>query len=168
MPADTASHRSPRSTRPAPEIEVVNEGAETAKRVGESAGLVGAECLTLCSDTLSAVVDSASRSSQVLAGIGLSCFENYSACVAEMSEIGREAVTCRSPADVVNVQKKAMESVSRSLEASGKLYLEMFGAWSKAYQPLLARTMDAPERLFRAVADGDLRDVADLSLREVA
>ena len=168
MPADTASPRTPRHARPAPEVDVANEGAETAKRVGESAGQVGAECVSMCSDTMAAALDTATRTSQVLAGIGLSCFENYSASVAEMSEIGREAVTCRSPADVVNVQKKAMESVTRNLAAGGKLYVEMFGAWSKAFQPLLARTMDAPERLFRAVADGDLRDIADLTVREVA
>lgn len=168
MPADIVSTRSPRRPRPTPQIDTAHEGAETVQRVGESTGKIGAECLTMCSDTVAAAVDTASRTSQVLAGIGLSCFENYSASVAEMAEIGREAVTCRSPADVVNVQKRAMESVTRSLEAGSKLYVEMFGVWSTAFQPLLARTIDAPERLFRAVADGDLRDVANVTRREVA
>ncbi len=168
MAADTASPRQTRSTRAAPQIETVNEGAETAKRVGESAGQVGAECLTMCSDAISAAVDSATRTSEVIASLSKSCFDNYSATVAEMTEIGREAMTCRSPSDLVNLQQKTMASLTRSLDTSGKLYAEMFGAWSKAFQPLLLRTMDGPERLFRAVADGDTRDVADLVLREVA
>lgn len=164
----SADNPSPRASRADRSAAADNEGAETLKRAGEGAGAVGAECLTMCSDQFTAALESATRLSQFTSGIGKACFDNYSAAFADMTEIGREALTCRSPADLVNLQKKSIESASRALEAGGKLSLELFGALSQALQPLLARTLDTPERLFRAIADGDTSDSADLNLRDVA
>ena len=130
-----------------------NEGIETMKEASESATHIATEYTSMCSDTLAATLQSSTQVAHMLSDVGRTYADACACCASTMPEIARESFTCRTPGDFVNLQKKSMDGLNAVVEASAKVYGGIFAAYSKAFEPVVARMTDAPERLFRAVAD---------------
>ena len=130
-----------------------NEGVDTVKEVSESANHIAGEYTSMCSDTFAAALQSSSQVAQMMSDIGRTYADACACCVSTMAEISRDSMACRNPADMVALQKKSMDGFHAMFEVSAKVYGGIFAAWSKAAEPLVARMSDAPERMFRSVAD---------------
>ncbi len=145
---DTAARTSPAKT-----TTEGDEITQTIKRSGESLDHIARETMSCCSDTVTAAVNSGVEASQFLTEVTRSYLEACAGSAMSAMQLARESTACRTPADVLALQKKGYESVSALAEASVKLSSDFYAAWSKALQPALARVTDAPERMFRAFAD---------------
>lgn len=150
MAVDTVASHAASALR---ESAALNEGAETLKNATDSLNRVTGECTAMCTDTMAAAMESGARTSQLMSELAKSYMEVCGASAVTMAEIGRESFTCRSPADIVALQKKAVQSFTETFAESNKVYGHIFATWSKAFEPLVARVADGPERLFSAMAD---------------
>jgi len=130
-----------------------NEGVSTLREAGESANHIAAEYAAMCSDSLAATLQSGTQVANMLNEISRTYADACACTASTLAEIARESVTCRSPNDVVALQKKSMDGMNAIVEATFRVHGGLFAAWSKAMEPVVARLSDAPERIFRAVAD---------------
>jgi len=130
-----------------------DEITQTIKRSGESLDHIARETMACCNDTFSAAVKSGVETSQLLSEATRTYFEACAGSAASAMQLARDSLACRSPADMLTLQKKTYESASALAEASVKLSSDLYAAWSKAVQPTLAQATDTPERMFRAFAD---------------
>ncbi len=158
MPAaDTATTPKARPTvvsLEAPKLgDFSNEGIATFKEASESANHIAGEYTSMCSDTFATALQSGTQVASMMTDVGRAYADAFACYTTTLAEIARESMTCRTPADVVALQKKSMDGLNTMVEASAKVYGGMFAAWSKAAEPIVARISDAPERLFRAVAE---------------
>jgi len=129
------------------------EGLATIREASESANHIAGEYAAMCSDTLAATLQSGTQVAHMLTDVGRTYADACACTASTLAEIARESVTCRSPNDVVALQKKSMDGLNAIVEATSRVYGGLFAAWSKAMEPVVARMSDAPERLFRAAAD---------------
>jgi len=130
-----------------------DEVTQAIEQSGESLDHLARETASCCSDTLTAAMQSGTRASQYLADIGRSYFDACTETATTFAQLAGDGLTCRTPADFAALQKKSSDATSRLLEANMALWSNMYGAWSKTVEPVMARAADAPERLFRAMAD---------------
>jgi hypothetical protein len=158
MPADTASPRPARARASEASASdaissVTNEATETLKRTHESLNQVASECAAICSDDMAAAIETSTRSIKFLTEMTQSYLDACTQSAAHWAEIGRESLACRTPADFINLQKRAIDSLNTSFEERGKLYQGLYESWSKSIDPFVARVADGPQRLFRTFAD---------------
>jgi hypothetical protein len=154
MSADTApSGRSGKSRLKDTPAYPIHETTETAKRASDSLNQIASECAAICSDDIAAAIETSSQSAKLFTELSRAYVEACTASAQTYVEIGREAMSCRTPADVVRLQKRAMEGLNESAEATARIYSGVFETWSKAMDPFVARITDGPQRLFRAFAE---------------
>jgi hypothetical protein len=162
MAADTQALQQPsdeetviRPGKPAKKsaADLPDEAIQTLKRTSDSVQHIAGEGLAAYTDTLATLMQTGSQTSKLIMAMNKSYMDACSAVMINMAEIARECMTCRTPADVVDLQKKAMETMTDTVTSTGKLYSDTFTAFSSAVEPLVARTSDVPERMFRALAD---------------
>ncbi len=160
MPADTLSPRAAKaaSTKAIPAADAaadarVDENLATLQQTGETIDHASAECRNIISDNIAAAVETGTLTSQLIAAFGKSYVEAYNTSMHTISEISRDAAACRTPADFAELQKRSMALFTGSFNANSKRCSDMFGIYTKALEPLVARAAFAPERLFKAVAD---------------
>ncbi len=160
MPADTVASPAPKTaprdhTRKSrlPFTVGTDEGMATLKQTGDSLNRVAGECMAICSDNMATAVESGTLAANLASQMGKVWMDAASCVATNMAEIGREAATCRTPADFVTVQKKAIDSMVETMTAANQMYSRIFATFGKAVDPLVARAADGPERMFRAFAD---------------
>lgn len=160
MPAETIAPRSSKTlnsstANPAalPGANMADEASQTLKRTGEAVNQMTGEALSCCSDTLAAALQAGTEASMLMSELSRAFLETCSATSLTFAEIMRESLACRTPADLALLQDKGMNALNGTLEASTKHYNDMFSAYSRALEPLMARAANAPERMFRAIAD---------------
>ena len=154
MSADTASSgRSAKSRLKDAPAYPIHEATETVKRASDSLNQIASECAAICSDDIAAAIETSSQSAKLFTELGRAYVEAITTSAETYVEIGREAMSCRTPADIVRLQKRTMESLNGSAEATAKIYSDVFETWSKAVDPFVTRITDGPQRLFRAFAD---------------
>ena len=120
---------------------------------GESFDQIARETVSCCSDTLTAAMQSGTRASHLVADLGRSYMDACTGAAATFAELAGDSMACRTPADMAALQKKSSEAANKLLEANIAMWSTLYGAWSKPFEPVVARAADAPERLFRAMAD---------------
>ncbi len=154
MSADTApSGRSARSRPKGAPAYPIDETTETVKRAGDSLNQIASEYAAICSDDIAAAIAAGSQGAKLFTELTRAYAEAVTASAQTCVEFGREAMSCRTPADIVTLQKRAVESLSESAEATARIYSGVFETWSKAVDPFVVRVADGPQRLFRAFAD---------------
>lgn len=132
---------------------VQDEVTQTIERSGESLDHIARETMSCCGDTLTAAMQSGTRASNLVAEVSRSYLDACTGVAATMAELAGDSMACRTPADVAALQKKTSEAASKMVEANIAFWSDLYGAWSKSVEPVVARVADAPERLFRALAD---------------
>ena len=129
------------------------EGAATLTQTSDSLKRIGAACMTVGSDNMAALTEAGTLAGRLMTDMTKSYIDAISYAAVTYAGLGRDCLTCRTPADVVEFQKKALEGFTETYEASSKVYSNLFEAFSTAFEPLMARAADGPERMFRAFAD---------------
>ena len=129
------------------------EGAATLTQTSDSLKRIGATCMTVGSDNIAALTEAGALAGRLMTDMTRSYIDAVSYTAVTYVGLGRDCLTCRTPADVVEFQKKALEGFTETYEASSKVYSNLFEAFSTAFEPLMARAADGPERMFRAFAD---------------
>ncbi len=145
----------PKAVTPKPGASkpVANEATETLQRTRESVSHMSGEYVAICTDTLSAAMETGSLTSKLLAEINQSYMDACTGNLSAFAEIGRDSLACRTPADLMALQQKAAEAVTASVNTTSKLYGGLFAIFSQAMDPLMTRASHAPQRLFKALAD---------------
>jgi len=132
---------------------VGDEVTQAIEQSGESLDHIARETMSCCSDTLSAAVQSGTRATQYAAELSRSYLDACAGAATTFAELAGDSLACRTPADIAALQKKSSEAAGKIFEANIALMSNLYGAWSKTFEPVVARAADAPERLFRAMAD---------------
>ncbi len=132
---------------------IANEATETLQRTRESVSHMSGEYVAICTDTLTAAMETGSLTSKLLAKMNQSYMDACTGNLTAMAAIGRDSLACRSPADLLALQQKAAEAVTASFNSTSKFYGGLFAVFSQAMDPLMVRASHAPERLFKALAD---------------
>jgi len=140
-------------TRTAKTADASDEITQTINRSGESLDHIARETLSCCADTLTAAMNSGSETSHMLSAVTHAYVDACTRSATAVMDLARDGAACRTPADVLALQKKGFEATNTMFEASTKLCSDLYDAWSKSMMPVLARATDVPERMFRAVAD---------------
>lgn len=135
------------------EAYALDEASQTLKRTRDSLNRIANEAAACCSDTMSAAIESGAEASRRMQEVGGSIFTSYMGAVTTFTDLGRDTLTCRTPADAAALQKKTFEAFTATMDASSKFYDSLFNAWSQSMTPVVARAADTPERMFRAIAD---------------
>lgn len=130
-----------------------DEGTTTLVQANDGAARIGAAFLTVGSDNLAAAIEANALCGRLITDMTKSSIDAVSNAAVTYAGLGRECLTCRTPADVIEFQKKAMEGITQTYVAATKLYSDLFESYSAAFEPLMARSADGPERVFRAFAD---------------
>jgi hypothetical protein len=159
MPADTVSPP-PQNKTVRPLLDgaygmqnMSDESVATLNQANESLSRIGGAYMAVSSDNMAALIEAATLSGRLATDMTKSYVDAMSLAAVNYAGLGRDCLTCRTPADVVELQKKAMEGFNESCEAVNKVYSNLFETFSAAFQPLMARSADGPERMFRAFAD---------------
>ncbi|MGN6208506.1 hypothetical protein [Asticcacaulis sp.] len=140
--------------RPRPDgLDRSEEGAATFVQASDGLKRIGAACMTVGSDNIAALTEAGALAGRLMTDMTKSYIDAVSYAAVTYAGLGRDCLTCRTPADVVEFQKKALEGFTETYEASSKVYSNLFEAFSTAFEPLMARAADGPERMFRAFAD---------------
>jgi hypothetical protein len=129
------------------------EGAATFVQASDGLKRMGAACMTVGSDNIAALTEAGALAGRLMTDMTKSYIDAVSYAAVTYAGLGRDCLTCRTPADVVEFQKKALEGFTETYEASSKVCSNLFEAFSTAFEPLMARAADGPERMFRAFAD---------------
>lgn len=132
---------------------VANEATETLQRTRESVSHMSGEYVAICTDTLSAAMETGSLTSKLLVEMNQTYMEACTGNLSAFAEISRDSLACRSPADLLALQQKAAEAITASVNSTSKFYGNLFNVFSQAVDPLVTRASHAPERLFKALAD---------------
>jgi hypothetical protein len=156
MSADTTTPTSP--PRPAKastsgDGQIVDEALATLKQGSDAFSQVANECAAIYTGDIAAAIETGTQSAKLMTELTKSYFDTCAASATTIAEVSREAMTCRTPADFLELQKRATASLNASVEATGKLYAGLFEYWSKAFDPFVSRVADGPQRLFRAFAE---------------
>ncbi len=156
MSADTTTPTSasrPVKTGMPGDGRITDEAMATLKQGTDAFGQVANECAAIYTGDIAAAIETGTQGAKLMTELTKSYFDTCSASATTLAEVGREAMTCRTPADFLELQKRASAGLNASIEATGKLYGGLFECWSKAFDPFVARVADGPQRLFRAFAD---------------
>ncbi|MGN6363466.1 hypothetical protein [Asticcacaulis taihuensis] len=157
--AQAAAPQKPRpqsngGARPRPDgLDRSEEGAATFVQASDGLKRMGAACMAVGSDNIAALTEAGALAGRLMTDMTRSYIDAVSYAAVTYAGLGRDCLTCRTPADVVEFQKKALEGFTETYEASSKVYSNLFEAFSTAFEPLMARAADGPERMFRAFAD---------------
>lgn len=157
--AQAAAPQKPRpqpngGARPRPDgLDRSEEGAATFVQASDGLKRISAACMTVGSDNIAALTEAGALAGRLMTDMTKSYIDAVSYAAVTYAGLGRDCLTCRTPADVVEFQKKALEGFTETYEASSKVYSNLFEAFSTAFEPLMARAADGPERMFRAFAD---------------
>lgn len=130
-----------------------DEVTETLRRSGESLDHITREGLRCYTDAMAAAMQSGMETSRMFADLGGSHMNAFVTSATVAADIARDSLLCRTPLDVAALQKRGFEAANAATESSIKLCQDLYGAWSKAFQPVIARVADVPERMFQAIAD---------------
>ncbi len=141
----------PPRVRPLPDS--ADEGTTTLAQANDGAARIGAAFLAVGSDNLAAAIEANALCGRLVTDMTKSSIDAVSNAAVTYAGLGREYLTCRTPADVIEFQKKAMEGATQTYVAATKLFSDLFESYSTAFEPLMARSADGPERMFRAFAD---------------
>ena len=157
MSADTASPNSSAS-RPAEantfsDGRIADEAIATLKQGSDALSQVANECAAIYTGDIAAAIESGTQGAKLMSELSKSYFDTCMASATTLAEVAREAMTCRTPTDFLELQKRAAAGLNASVEATGKLYGGLFECWSKAFDPFVSRVADGPQKLFRAFAD---------------
>jgi hypothetical protein len=139
--------------RTAKTADASDEMTQTINRSGEALDHIARETLSCCTDTLAAAMNSGSETSHLLSAVTRAYMDACTRSATTVMDLARDGMTCKTPADVLAVQKKGFEATHTMFEASTKLCSDLYDAWSQSLVPVLTRATDVPERMFRAVAD---------------
>lgn len=161
MPADTIAPSRPHASGVATEktrylpgdLNRPEEGSTTLSQANDSLQRIGAACLTVGSDHMAVLTETGALTGRLMTDIIKSYIDTLNYAAVTCAALGRDSLTCRTPADVVEFQKRALEGFTETYEASSKVYSHLFENVSAAFEPLMVRAADGPERLFRAFAD---------------
>jgi hypothetical protein len=148
---DRVDGQTPPGVRSLPES--ADEGTTTISQAKDGAARIGAAFLAVGSDNLAAAIEANALCGRLVTDMTKSGIDAVSNAAATYASLGRECLTCRTPADVIEFQKKAMEGATQTYVAATKLFSDLFESYSAAFEPLLSRSADGPERVFRAFAD---------------
>jgi len=132
---------------------VRDEVTQTIERSSEALDHIARATVSCCNDTLTAAMQSGTRASHLMADLGRSYMDACTNAASTFAELAGDGMSCRTPADFAALQKKSSEAANRMFEANIALWSDLYGAWSRTFEPVVARAADAPERLFRAMAD---------------
>lgn len=139
--------------RPDGAANLSEEGAATFTQANDSLQRIGGAYMAISSDNMAALTEAGAQAGRLMTDMTKSYIDALSYAAVTYAGLGRDCLTCRTPADVVEFQKKAMEGFTETYEAVSKVYSNLFESFSTAFEPLMARSADGPERMFRAFAD---------------
>jgi phasin family protein len=127
-------------------VEKAMHSADTCNRVaGELAGI--------CSENINACVESGSKAFPILQEVTTEIMESCNRSFSESAEIAREAFSCRTINDMVELQNRAVQQAfDNYFNTTNKLCSMLFDSCTEALEPLHERTSVASEQIRKALA----------------
>jgi hypothetical protein len=130
-----------------------DEGVATLIQAKDSLNRVGGAFIAVTSNSLTAMFETGTLVGRLMTEMSKNYMDSINYTAITYAGLGRDCLACRTSADVVDLQKKAIEAFTETYESASKVYSDLFEAFSTAFEPLMVRSADAPERMFRAFAD---------------
>lgn len=131
----------------------MDEGTTTLAQTNNSLNHIGGAYVAVTSDNMAAMIEAGALAGRLVTDMTKSYIDAISYAAVTYAGLGRDCLTCRTPADLVEFQKKAIEGFTETCESARKTYSNLFEGFSTAFEPLMRRSANGPERLFRAFAD---------------
>ncbi|MGN6423215.1 MAG: hypothetical protein ACTHLA_07900 [Asticcacaulis sp.] len=119
----------------------------------ESVNHITGEAMSCLSDNLNAAMESANQASRSVSEISKSYLDSFNGVMNSWNELAREGAACKTPEELIALQKKGFDPFKTFVEASFRFYGDLFSAYVSAVQPMLTRSAESPQRLLRAMAD---------------
>lgn len=119
----------------------------------DSVNRITGETMKCLSDNLHTAMESANQASRSISEVSRSYLDSFSKVMNSWNELARESAACKTPEDLIDLQKKSVDPIKTFVETSFRYYGDLFSAYVSAFQPMLTRSVESPQRLLRAMAD---------------
>lgn len=134
-------------------IEMGRENMETLMRGTDAFNRVAGELADVCSDNITAYIESGTKVSRIFQNLGNEIMEAGNRTLSDCAEFSREALACRTVKDVVNLQNKMTQQIlDNYFEETSKLSEMLFESCNEALEPLNEQTAVASEHIRKAMA----------------
>lgn len=151
MSADTISPR--RSKTATDTVQPTDALKTTLAEAKESISHMSGESLAMAKDGLAATLACSAELTRLAGDFNKTQMEMWRGSAETFASVSRDAFSCRTPDDMLALQKRVSEQMAATMEATRKAYGGLFEGYAKAMEPFVASTAFAPQRLFRAMAD---------------
>lgn len=131
----------------------IDEATATLAQTSNSLNRIGSAYVAVSSDNMAAMIEAGALAGRLMTDMTKSYIDALSYAAVTYAGLGRDCLTYRTPSDLVAFQKKAIEGFTETCESASKTYNNLFEGFSTAFEPLMRRSADRPEQLFRAFAD---------------
>ena len=133
-------------------VHGIKEGVEGIRRTADEFNHKAVESIGMCSENIGALLGSGTAASRICIDINNEIIESCNRTASELSDISQEALACRTLKDVMNLQTRSCEQLSRSyFDMANKISRMTFDAWSKTLTPVL-RQADISAKQMRKAA----------------
>jgi hypothetical protein len=123
--------------------ETMQRTADTARegfqRAGSEANRMANRGLEMSSQTMDAYVEAGKRASAAIADVNKAVSETYNRNLADFDELSKQAVTCKTMQDFIDLQSAAMQKLQDNFSNMTRLYGLYFSAVTKSMEPIAAR-----------------------------
>jgi len=111
------------------------------------------ECMSINSNTVSALMESGNITSRILRDINEEIAESGNRFFSDSIEISREVFGCRTFTDMIALQNKALEQACNSyFDTTNKISSLLFDSCTEALAPIRKRTAIASDKIQKALA----------------
>lgn len=123
--------------------ETAQRTADTAReglqRAGSEAQRLASRGLEAGSQTVDAYVEAGKRASAAIADVNKAVTESYNRSLADFDELSKQAVTCKTLQDYIDLQGAMMQKTQDNISSLTNLYNLYINAVTKSLEPLAAR-----------------------------
>lgn len=134
-------------------LQMGRENMENMLHVADDISRVAAECKVICNDNVGALVESGNAATQLFRNMSNEIVKNSNHTFSELAQISKEAFTCRTIHDMIELQNKTIRQMSDNyFNTTSKLCGLLFDSCDESRELLDKRTSTATEQFCQALA----------------
>ncbi len=134
-------------------FEIERESAENILRSAENYTRGAVECMSVCSENVSALAESGNMSSFIFRNMSNEIIKNCNQAISESLELSRDIFACRRYKDMIELQNKVAQQLCDSYFNTGnKLREIVFESCTDTLESIQGRVALASEQFLRPLA----------------
>lgn len=126
---------------------------EGFQRAGAEANRMANRSLEIGSQTVDAYVEAGKRASAAISDVNKAVAETYNRNLADFDELSKQAVTCKTMQDFLDLQGTAMQKAQDNFSNMTRLYGLYINAITKSMEPIATRMGHNAEQATAAAAE---------------